>query len=88
MATKAENDIWVKQVDDGYEYIVRYVDDLGIASKNPEKIVEELENTYKLKLKGSGPIKYHLGCDFHHDKLGVLCMTPRTYIQKIIANYF
>ena len=88
MATKAENDIWVKRVDNGYEYIVRYVDDLGIASKNLEKIIGELESIYKLKLKGSGPIKYHLGCDFQRDKSGVLCMTPRTYVQKIIGNYF
>ena len=28
--TKAENDTWIKQVGDGYDYIVRYIDDLGI----------------------------------------------------------
>ena len=41
---------------------------------------------HKLKLKGTGPIEYHLGCDFFRDKFGVLCMTPRTYIHKILSN--
>ena len=84
---KAENDIWIKRTEDRYEYIVRYVDDLGIASKNTENIIKELESTHKLKLKGTGPIKYHLGCDFFRDKFGVLCMTPRTYINTAIGNY-
>ena len=87
-SSKAENDIWVKRVEDHYDYIVRYVDDLGIASKEPEYLIKELESTHKLKLKGTGPIEYHLGCDFFRDKFGVLCMTPRTYIHKAIENYF
>ena len=65
-----------------YEYIVRYVDDLAIASKSPQDIVDELQTKHKLKLKGTGPISYHLGCDFFRDKEGVLSMCPKRYIEK------
>ena len=87
-ANLAEDDIWIKRVGNHYEYIVRYVDDLGIVSKDPEGIIKKLTEDHGLKLKGTGPIKYHLGCDFHQDKDNILCMSPKRYIQKAIANYF
>ena len=40
--TKVDNDIWMRRVDDHYEYIATYVDDLLVASKNPKKITDEL----------------------------------------------
>jgi hypothetical protein len=44
-----------------------YVDDLLIASKNPEAIIESLESKpVNLKLKGTGPPEIHLGCDYVH----------------------
>ena len=73
----AEDDIWLRQMKDHYEYISRYVDDMAIVSRKPQTIITELRDKYGLKLKGSGPIKYHLGCDFFRDSLGVLCMSPR-----------
>ena len=62
--SKAENDIWMKHCGDHYEYIARYVDDLAVASRNPDKIMRALTGTYKFKLKGTGPLSYHLGCDY------------------------
>ena len=59
--SRSENDIWMRDMGDHYEYLVRYVDDLAIVLNNPEKIISDLENKYILKLKGSGPIGYHLG---------------------------
>ena len=47
-----------------YEYIAVYVDDLLIASKEPQGIIDELENTHNFKLKGTGPIAFHLGCNY------------------------
>jgi Reverse transcriptase (RNA-dependent DNA polymerase) len=85
--SKAENDIWMRKVGDHYEYIARYVDDLAIASKNPKAITDALTNEHKFKLKGTGPISYHLGCDFYRDEHGVLCMRPKAYIEKIVDNY-
>ena len=64
ITSKAERDIWMRDRGDQWEYIFIYVDDLGIASRNPQSIVNELMHKYDFKLKGSGPIKYHLGCDY------------------------
>jgi hypothetical protein len=43
------------------EYIGVYVDDLAIVAKDPQEIVNVLEQKYKFKLKGMGPISFHLG---------------------------
>ena len=58
--SKADKDIWMHCVDDYYKYIAVYVDDLAIASKEPKMIFESLTNKHKFKLKGTGPITYHL----------------------------
>jgi hypothetical protein len=85
--SKAENDIWMRDKGDHYEYIARYVDDLAIASRNPRAITDELQSKYKFKLKGTGPISYHLGCDFYRDTTGTLCMAPSRYIDRMIGTY-
>ena len=85
--SKAEADIWMRQNGDVYEYIASYVDDLAIASKDPETITKTLKDAYNFKLKGTGPIEFHLGCDFFRDKDGVLCISPKKYIKKMIEGY-
>ena len=85
--SKAEHDIWMRPKEDHYEYIIVYVDDLGIASATPQSVVDELSNRYGFKLKGTGPTTYHLGIDYFRDDEGVLCMAPKKYIDKMIANY-
>ena len=85
--SKAEPDIWMRDCGDHWEYIAVYVDDLFIVSKNPAAIIETLMQEYNFKLKGSGPISYHLGCDFMRDEDGNLCYQPRKYIEKLLANY-
>ena len=37
-------------------------------------IIEELEKGQGFKLKGTGPITYHLGCDYKRDEDGTLAM--------------
>ena len=76
--SKAETDIWMRQQGDHYEYIAVYVDDLLIASKKPEAIIHDLEKKYSFKLKGTGKVTFHLGCDFFRDEDGVLYYQPRT----------
>ena len=85
--SKAEDDIWMRNKKDHYEYIARYVDDLAIISKNPQSIVDAFSKRYQLKLKGSGPINYHLGSDFYRDGTGTLCMSPTKYITRMMDNY-
>jgi Reverse transcriptase (RNA-dependent DNA polymerase) len=85
--SKADSDVWMRKNEDVYEYIAVYVDDLAIASRNPKKITDTLESKYKLKLKGLGPISYHLGCDFYRDPDGTLCCGPKRYIEKMLDAY-
>jgi hypothetical protein len=84
---KAEPDIWLRRDGDVYEYIGVYVDDLAIAMRDPQAFIDVLVNDHKFKLKGTGPIQFHLGCDFFRDEDGTLCMAPRKYIDKMIQNY-
>jgi hypothetical protein len=84
---KAEPDIWMSCVDNIYEYIVVYVNDLALALKNPAEILNTFETKYGFKLKGSGLITFHLGCDFYHDEHGMLCMEPKKYIKKMVGTY-
>ena len=85
--SKAEDDIWMRRKGDHYEYIARYVDDLAIVSKDPAAIIKCLEEVHNFKLKGSGKLDYHLGCNFFRDDDGVLCMGPKKYIERMIDNY-
>ena len=91
---RAEPDIWMRpagsqssDVPPHYEYIAVYVDDLTIASKNPKAITDSLTNKYGFKLKGTGPIKYLLGCDYWPNEQGILCYGPKKYIEKMVQSY-
>jgi hypothetical protein len=93
--SKADSEIWMRDagkdengVDrDCYEYIAVYVDDLACSLVDPTKFFGMLENDYGYKLKGSGPISYHLGGNFVRDPDGVLKQTAEDYIVKMLGNY-
>ena len=84
---KGEPDIWMWDQGQHWEYIGTYVDDLAIASKDPFALTGSLETKYGFSLKGTGPITYHLGCDFLRDGSGVLCIQPKKYIEKMVTTY-
>ena len=53
---------------DHYEYVAPYVDDLAIIMKDPQALVDQLMAApYNFKLKGSGPLNFHLGYGFDSD---------------------
>ena len=83
----AEDDIWMRHNGDVYEYIAIYVDDLCIAAKDPKAITDLLAEKYKYKLKGTGPLAFHLGCNFFRDESDTLCFAPKKYIDKILDAY-
>ena len=87
--SRADSDIWMKSCKDGshYEYIAVYVDDLAICMKDPKSFCDTLKEKYKLKLKGVGPINYHLGCGYTRDEDGTLVADPRKYVEKILESY-
>ncbi len=64
-----------------------YVDDLAFALKDPQSLVNTLKDVYRFKLKGTGPISFHLGMDIHREDDGTLCITTRKYLDKIMAQY-
>jgi hypothetical protein len=64
-----------------------YVDDLAIGMKDPEVFLSVLTTKYKFKLKGLGPISFHLGCDFNRDQDSTLCMSPQQYIDRMATEY-
>jgi hypothetical protein len=84
---RAEPDVWMRKSDRSYEYIAVYVDDLAIAMKEPKEFVDILEQKYKFKTKGSGPITFHLGMDFFRDDEKTLCLSSSKYIEKLMTNY-
>jgi hypothetical protein len=86
--SRADCDLWLKECIDHYEYVIRYVDDLLIFSKDTTTIVEQLRTTYTLK-GGSNP-DYFLGADVktYLTKDGRSCraVSAHTYIQNICAK--
>jgi hypothetical protein len=54
--------------------------------KNPKEFNDILETKHKFKLKGTGPITFHLGMDFTRDDDNTLCISTSKYIEKIIKN--
>ena len=87
--SKADPDVWMRPEPGGtcYEYIAVYVDDLAIAAKDPQAFRNELKKKYNLKLKGVGPLEYHLGCTYKKDPDGTLAADPRRYVNKILESY-
>ena len=69
---KAEPDIWMRPAGNHYKYVAVYVDDLAFALNDPQKFVNILQDKYNFKLKGTGPIDYHLGANFTRDPDGTL----------------
>lgn len=71
---KVEPDLWIRPSKDEscYEMAAVYVDDLAFGVKDPQTLLDMLIQKYKFKLKGSGPISFHLGCDLDMT-LTVLC---------------
>ena len=84
---KMDPDVWMRDMGDYYEYIGVYVDDMEVAARVAKKVIDEFTETYNLKVKGTGPIHYHLGCDFYRDAQGRLCISPKKYVEKMVDSY-
>ena len=70
-----------------WEYICVYVDDLLCAMKNPREFLDTLISKFNYKLKGDGPVDYHLGMDFGRDPDGTLFFGPMRYINKMMEAF-
>ena len=87
--SKADPDVWMRVAPDQstYEYIACYVDDLALAMKDPKSFLDLLKEKYGFKLKGVGPISYHLGMDYFKDKDGTMVACPKKYIEKMVSTF-
>ena len=87
--SQVDPDVWTRPEPGGtcYEYISVYVDDLAIAAKDPQAFCNELKKRYDLKLKGAGPLEYHLGYTYKKDPDGTLTADPRRCVSKILPSY-
>ena len=84
---KADPCVWLREMKDKYEYIDIYVDDLLIASEEPQK---DLKRKFKLKIEGIDHWNTTLvlyGCDYKLDKDDTLVAQPTKYINKILESY-
>ena len=84
---KADPCVCLREVKNNDECIAIYVDNLLIASDKPQQIIQDLKANLKLKIKGDGPLEYHLGCDYKPDKDGTLAAQPTRYINMILESY-
>ena len=54
-----------------------YVDDSCIVVQDPKQIINTLKSKYKLKVKGDGPLTYHLGADYFQDPNVTMVSQPK-----------
>ena len=87
--SKADPCVWLRKAKCAtkYEYVAIYVDDLLIACDCASDFIHTLKKKHNLKIKGEGPLKYHLGCDYHMDPDGTLVAQPKKYISKILDSF-
>ena len=87
--SKADPCVWLRKAKCAtkYEYVAIYVDDLLIACDCASDFIHTLKSKHNLKIKGEGPLKYHLGCDYHMDPDGTLVAQPKKYISKILDSF-
>ena len=85
---KNEPDIWMRKNKElnVWEHVAVHADDLAFVMKKPQDFVDILRNKCKCKLKGTGHIEFHLGCDFFRDQDGVLCMAPKKHITRMVES--
>ena len=83
----AEPDIWFCRNGEIYKDVGVYVDNLVLATKDPQQFVEVLKKKHGFKLKGTGMLEHYLGADSKRDDDGSLAMSPKKYIKRMMFNY-
>jgi hypothetical protein len=91
--SKADTDFWIASKGDHYEYVATYVDDVLVYSRDPMKVIHELQCNYILK--GIGVPRYYLGGDILElpsqwqtgDTTIQTALSAETYIMNATAKY-
>jgi Reverse transcriptase (RNA-dependent DNA polymerase) len=88
--SRYDNDLWMKDKDDHYEYITTYVDDVLVFSRDPGAVLEALKKVYIMK--GVGVPQYYLGgnvevLDETWQSKGIYtALSARTYIGNALEK--
>ena len=87
--SRADQCVWLKKNIklNLFEYIAVKVDDLYIAAQDLNEIINILKSKYKLKVKGDGPLTYHLGTDYYQDLDVTMVSQPKKYSEKLKETY-
>ena len=88
--SKAEPQIFMRKSKVGphCEHLCSCVDNLAFAVDDPAKLLTELtKGPFHYKLKGSGPLKFHLGCGFGRDNDGTLHLNPERCVEKTLETF-
>jgi hypothetical protein len=91
--SKADTDFWIANKGDHYEYVATYVDDVLVYSRDPMKVIQELQCDYILK--GIGVPRYYLGGDilelpstWQTGEASIhTALSAETYIENATAKY-
>jgi hypothetical protein len=84
---KAEPDIWMRLNGNLYEYVATYVDNLCLGMLDPKSFKDTLQKKYNFKLKGTGPIDFHLGQSFSRNEDGEMEISAKHYVDKMMDTY-
>jgi hypothetical protein len=80
--SRADPDLWIKEMDDHHEYIATFVDDVTIFSRDPYKILNALKEKYDFKNVGNP--EYYIGADLTQDPhTKNWSMSAKTYIKNV-----
>ena len=86
--SKADADLWIKDCGTHYEYIARYVDDILVFSKAPQRILDDMGKIYTLQAVGVP--EYYLGGDFKIHKnpkgLETFSFCAKTYLTNVCTK--
>jgi hypothetical protein len=72
---------------DLYEYVATYVNDLCLGMLDPKSFTDTLQKKYNFKLKGTGPIDFHLGQSFSRNDDGEMEISAKHYVDKMIDTH-
>jgi hypothetical protein len=72
---------------DLFEYVATYVDDLCLGMLDPKSFTDTVQKKYNFKLKGTGPIDFHLGQSFSWNDNGEMEISAKCYVDKMIDTY-
>lgn len=88
--SKAENDVWMKDCGDRYEYLAVYSDDIIVTAKDPKAVLEQIRKVYILK--GVGVPDYFLGAEYgrqkgdYNERGETSTWSARTYLKNVIEK--